>query len=69
MSGPIIIMKANLLNSKIVTARKRAEDAMLSGVLFGLAETENDAAENTVQGRSLARFKIVDDYLDAVDSY
>ncbi len=36
---------------------------------IGLAETANDANGGTGQGGSLARFKIVEDYLYAVDSH
>ncbi len=59
-----------IIGWETVIEKRRIEDvAQPDDVLFDFAETTNDAAGNTGQGGSLARFKIVDDYLYAVDSH
>jgi len=58
-----------LVGWELVTERRLIEEVntRFDDVLF--AEVANDAAANVGQGGSLARFKIVNDYLYAVDSH
>ncbi|MDT0619998.1 LVIVD repeat-containing protein [Croceitalea vernalis] len=52
-----------------VTERRRIADVEQPELFIDEAVTANDAGGDTGQGGSLARFKIVDDYLYAVDSH
>jgi len=54
---------------EIITERRRIEDVAQPDIFIDEAVTANDAGGDTGQGGSLARFKIVDDYLYAVDSH
>ena len=56
-----------LVGWEVVTERRRVEDVQV--LLNDLAFAEAADAANTGQGGSLARFKIVDSYLYAVDSH
>lgn len=52
-----------------VTERRRIDDVVQPDIFVDEAVTANDAGGDTGQGGSLARFKIVEDYLYAVDSH
>jgi hypothetical protein len=52
-----------------VVERRKIEEVAQPDIFIDFAETANDASDNTGQGGSLARFKIVEDYLYAVDSH
>ncbi|MDT0606780.1 LVIVD repeat-containing protein [Croceitalea rosinachiae] len=52
-----------------VTERRRIEDVVQPDIFFDDVATTNESSGDTGQGGSLARFKIVDDYLYAVDSH
>lgn len=56
-----------LVGWEVSTERRRVEDMQARMVDF--AEAANDSGGGTGQGGSLARFKIVDEYLYAVDSH
>lgn len=56
-----------LVGWEVITERRRVEDMQARMVDF--AEAANDSGGGTGQGGSLARFKIVDEYLYAVDSH
>ena len=58
-----------LIGWELVTERRLIEEVNTRMVDFALAEAANDAGGGVGQGGSLARFKIVNDYLYAVDSH
>ena len=58
-----------LVGWELVTERRLIEEVNMRFNDLALAEAANDAGGNVGQGGSLARFKIVDDYLYAVDSH
>ncbi|MEX0290656.1 MAG: LVIVD repeat-containing protein, partial [Flavobacteriaceae bacterium] len=58
-----------LVGWELVTERRLIEEVNTRLVDFALAEVANDAGGGVGQGGSLARFKIVNDYLYAVDSH
>ena len=58
-----------LIGWEVVTERRLIEEVQQRFDDFALAEVANDAGGNVGQGGSLARFKIVNDYLYAVDSH
>jgi len=49
--------------------RRRVDDVVQPDIFVDFAESANDSGGTTGQGGSLARFKIVGDYLYAVDSH
>ncbi|KPM32629.1 Hypothetical protein I595_1055 [Croceitalea dokdonensis DOKDO 023] len=54
---------------QVVTERRRIEDVVQPDIFIDTAELANDGSDGNGQGGSLARFKIVADYLYAVDSH
>ena len=58
-----------LVGWEVVSERRKIEEVRGDDLLVDFAEVANDAGGGTGQGGSLARFKIVDDYLYAVDSH
>ncbi len=52
-----------------VVERRKIEEVSQPDIFIDFAENANDSDGNIGQGGSLARFKIVDDYLYAVDSH
>ncbi|WP_394974832.1 LVIVD repeat-containing protein [uncultured Croceitalea sp.] len=52
-----------------VVERRKIEEVSQPDIFIDFAENANDSGGNIGQGGSLARFKIVDDYLYAVDSH
>lgn len=58
-----------LVGWEVVSERRLIEEVNTRFEDLALAEVANDAGSNVGQGGSLARFKIVNDYLYAVDSH
>ncbi|NKI31717.1 LVIVD repeat-containing protein [Croceivirga thetidis] len=58
-----------LVGWEVVSERRRIDEVQRDDILVDFAEAANDAGGDTGQGGSLARFKIVDNYLYAVDSH
>ena len=67
--GEIDYEKDMVIGWETVVERRKIEEVPQPDIFIDFAETANDSGGNTGQGGSLARFKIVDDYLYAVDSH
>lgn len=58
-----------LVGWEVVSERRKIEEVQRNDIFVDFAEAASDAGGGTGQGGSLARFKIVDEYLYAVDSH